>query len=580
MSRLKKALCSKAFWAGLGATGVLLALWAHTATITPILATDKVGDSRTVINTNFTNLDAAGDLNTTHRGSNGSDHGFIDQDVTSGAAPVLDATNFTNLAGGGTVQGTDATYDIQATNDGATDGNARGENSLDLQTERSAATMVVTSTHSVLCGGGDNTVGGGFGNSTIGGWGNNISGGNYNVLAGGFGNVVSEDHAFLGAGSSNVASGAKAVLVGGQSNVASGAHSVVVGGANTTATNTHSFVGGGSGGDATGAGSVCVGGYNGTASGTTSFVGAGEDNTASGTQRSVVVGGWNNTANQNYGTIVGGWTQLVSATHGFIGAGNQNTVSGDSACVVAGGSNTASGVTAFIGAGGSNTASTDYSVVCGGQTNEAKTNTHATVVGGLSNDATGQYSFVGGGDTCTSSGTHSAVPGGDNNTASGAYSYAHGQEAVANLHGQTAHAAGSFSAAGDAQSFKFEMRNQTTDATVTSLFLDGSAARATIASGTTWRIEMTVTARQTGGVAGTVGDSWSYKILCLIENTGGTTVVKLNNQTVEYETDDAAFDAVVDATSSATNDALDIDVTGAASKNVNWVAVIQGTQVQ
>ena len=36
--------------------------------------------------------------------------------------------------GGGTVQGTDATYDIQATNDGATDGNARGENSVDLST--------------------------------------------------------------------------------------------------------------------------------------------------------------------------------------------------------------------------------------------------------------------------------------------------------------------------------------------------------------------------------------------------------------------------------------------------------------
>ncbi len=35
-----------------------------------------------------------------HITSDGSDHGFIDQDVTNGAAPVLDATNFTNLSGG------------------------------------------------------------------------------------------------------------------------------------------------------------------------------------------------------------------------------------------------------------------------------------------------------------------------------------------------------------------------------------------------------------------------------------------------------------------------------------------------
>ena len=38
--------------------------------------------------------------NTLHSNSDGSDHAFIDQDVTIGSAPVFDASNFTNLPGG------------------------------------------------------------------------------------------------------------------------------------------------------------------------------------------------------------------------------------------------------------------------------------------------------------------------------------------------------------------------------------------------------------------------------------------------------------------------------------------------
>lgn len=53
---------------------------------------------RTQINTNETNISTnttAVALNTTHRTSNGSDHTFIDQDVTSGATPTFGNDNFT-----------------------------------------------------------------------------------------------------------------------------------------------------------------------------------------------------------------------------------------------------------------------------------------------------------------------------------------------------------------------------------------------------------------------------------------------------------------------------------------------------
>lgn len=46
-------------------------------------------------------------LNTTHRSSNGSDHSFIDQDVTSGSTPTFTGTNFTGIPYTGLANGTD-----------------------------------------------------------------------------------------------------------------------------------------------------------------------------------------------------------------------------------------------------------------------------------------------------------------------------------------------------------------------------------------------------------------------------------------------------------------------------------------
>jgi len=65
----------------------------------------------------------------------------------------------TSVAGvsGGTVQGTDGTYDIQATNEGAGAGNARGEYSIDLQLSRDAVTDVASGVGSVLVGGRGNS---------------------------------------------------------------------------------------------------------------------------------------------------------------------------------------------------------------------------------------------------------------------------------------------------------------------------------------------------------------------------------------------------------------------------------------
>ena len=131
-------------------------------------------------------------------------------------------------SGGGTVQGTDGTYDIQATNEGATAGNARGENSVDLQTERTAATQVASGTHSVLIGGKGNTASGNY-SSVIGSL-FSTADSTYSTVIGGDGSGAQADDATVIGGSENWALGTQSTVVGGASNFARDTGSTVVGG--------------------------------------------------------------------------------------------------------------------------------------------------------------------------------------------------------------------------------------------------------------------------------------------------------------------------------------------------------------
>jgi hypothetical protein len=130
-------------------------------------------------------------------------------------------------------------------------GNARGENAVDHQISRSAATQVASGIGSVIGGGGidffgvgGNTasgsasvVAGGFGNaaldnySTVAGGLDNIAGGYANFIGGGQDNTTSEYGSTIGGGESNIASGlAGSTVGGGQHNTASGPKSTVPGG--------------------------------------------------------------------------------------------------------------------------------------------------------------------------------------------------------------------------------------------------------------------------------------------------------------------------------------------------------------
>ena len=369
---------------------------------------------------------------------------------------------------GGTVQGTDATYDIQATLDGVTDGNARGEYSVDLSTIRSNAAMVAAGSASVI-GGGENNQSDASAHTVVsGGKGNIVKGDSgsaytclYGTIGGGYGNRVGADAQTAGSPGNTIAGGytntavggngfGEATVGGGMSNNASGPFSTISGGYGNTSSTYETTVGGGSSNTASANSATVGGGYDNTASGLASTVGGGYLCVASGSQ-STVSGGYTNVAGATRATVGGGDNNSITGTAisgDVIGGGSSNDIVSDhnGGNVICGGySNTISGSYAdgnFIGSGYANTISGSYpgafNVITGGQSNTAGGTSSAYygfIGGGLYNvlngslgaisggtvNTTGSYAFVGGGGYNTASAYYTTASGGYSNNASADY---------------------------------------------------------------------------------------------------------------------------------------------------------------
>jgi len=220
------------------------------------------------------------------------------------------------------------------------------------------------------------------------------------------------------------------------------------------------------------------------------------------------------------------------------------------------------------------TASGDRSHAEGYYTTASVIYSHAeggvTTASGVASHAEGYYT--------TASGDRSHAEG-YYTTASGNYSHAEGYRSKAYLYGQHAKADGRFSSDGDAQLSNLVARIETTDATANvEMFLDGIDDRAILPANRTWAFTINIAARQTGGTAGTVGDSGIYKIEGGIkrDDAGNTALVGAITKTVIAE-DQAAWDVTAEADD--TNDALVVKVTGEANKTIHWVAKIDLVEV-
>ncbi len=213
------------------------------------------------------------------------------------------------------------------------------------------------------------------------------------------------------------------------------------------------------------------------------------------------------------------------------------------------------------------------SVICGGASNRT-TGGFAIVCGGISNSANGGNSFVGGGDS-NSTGNFASVSGGYQNSAGGDFSaIPGGQRASAWRYGQQAFSAGRFSSTGDAQAAILMARNITTNATATTLFLDGSGVRILLNNNSSLAYDICISAHSTTNVA-EQATFWRRGKIYRVANAASTTLVP--GEIAENQTNGLPWTVTVSADTS--NGALNIAVTGEASKTIRWVARINAVEV-
>jgi hypothetical protein len=204
------------------------------------------------------------------------------------------------------------------------------------------------------------------------------------------------------------------------------------------------------------------------------------------------------------------------------------------------------------------------------------------IAAGMKNTASGTFGFAAGyggtasgygahteGMNCTGSG-YGAHAEGQQTTASGDNSHAQGFYSKASLYAQDAHAAGRFAVLGDAQCSQFVLRNKTTNATGTELFLNGSSNRLVLSSNTTWTFNILVVAREPST---TNQDGWAAQG-CITNNSGTVSLIAAVTPT-QFGATGWSISIGADATHSS----LQILATGAASTTINWVARVFTAEV-
>jgi hypothetical protein len=167
-----------------------------------------------------------------------------------------------------------------------------------------------------------------------------------------------------------------------------------------------------------------------------------------------------------------------------------------------------------------------------------------------------------------------AVSIGSGNTAAAVNALATGAGASTAISGAEVRANGSFATAGDAQTGKYVLRNITTTATQTEVFLDGSAARIVLPNNSAMTYQALVVARRTDAT----GAEAAFKIEGLVSrdaNAASTALVGSRSKTVL--TRPAGWDCEVFADTS--NGALTFKVTGAAATTIRWVVTVTTSEV-
>jgi hypothetical protein len=202
---------------------------------------------------------------------------------------------------------------------------------------------------------------------------------------------------------------------------------------------------------------------------------------------------------------------------------------------------------------------------------------YSTAIG---RNVTADSTSIGLGYIVTATGSFSTALGA-NVDATGARSMALGSYSVAATSGKLAYAGGRFSADGDAQTGIYVLRSDTTDATAEALTADNSSAgtddQIILPNNSAYSFSGTIIARESAA-AGSDYASWEIKGALLRDANAASTVLGNGIQNKLYATSGASAWAIA-LTADTTNGGLKIEVTGAASTNIRWVATVNTSEV-
>ena len=476
---------------------------------------------------------------------------------------------FLQPAGTGAIQ-------AQATTSSTVGGNARGANAVDFQTLRSVASMVASSTGSVLVGGQNNT-----------------SSAYTSFVGAGANNYAQSGNSFVGGGNANVINGGGSygAIVAGNSNTINSPYCFIGGGLSNTVSGYYNFVGGGFTNSGTASAAVTT--QSGTMNATTAV-------TLSGSNANIKVGQYisgTSIASDTYVAAISGTALTLSK----VASGSSTSTLSfftPHGVVVGGGNNQATGSYSFIGGGGDagtaanrNVASGDWSAVLGGARNVASGSGSVVCGGGFTgssifqNTASGSFSGILSGSNNVASGTGSCIGGGYGHVVNSEYACISG-----GVFGSTRGIVGYAvfpacnqpisSTQGTTQAALLVLGVQTTDATATALRSNTSAAGTTnqviLPNNSAYLFKATVISGVTGG-----GNTSGWKLEGVIKrgaNAASTAIVGLVTTTLLAQDAGAATWAIA-ATADTTNGGLRITFTGQASTTIRTVCKVETTEV-
>jgi len=361
-------------------------------------------------------------------------------------------------------------------------------------------------------------------------------------------------------------------------------------GANDVAIGTQAEATGGAalalGYDAVASGNLALAINDGTAS-ASSTIAIGGQSVASATSSMAL--GYGTDATGNFSTAVGRNAQATGDSANAFGrdavsAGNQSTAIGDA--YASGTDSFAAAIannTSSYGATGANSIAMGYQAKAT-QSNAVSIGTQSQATGsqayglGQFGVASATYAYcLGGFSTASGYGSYAI---GTSIAATSQYSVAMGRRAKTTVEGQYAFTGEWFSAQGDSQTSTYVLRSDTTDATAEAMVTDGpNETRGTnnqivLHNNSAFAFHGTIVARESA-TDGTDCAAWKVEGLIRREGSAGTTTLVNSATTVLDNTPSWGMSLSADTT----NGCLKIEVTGAASTNIRWVATINTSEV-